>query len=101
MNNSFEDVISDLVIECHVRAGQPVRIWLRGSLAVEVSIRREWTKLTLFRDGYAPSEDELRRVIDAWPGRIRMMVAPKTYQRDNIFYVETTWPTEAANGKAS
>lgn len=101
MNNSFEDVISDLVIEAHVRVGQPVRIWLRGSLAVEVSIRRDWTKLTLFRDGYAPSEDELRRVIDAWPGRVLMMVAPKTYQRDNIFYVETTWPTEAANGKAS
>mgnify|MGYP001569510005 CR=1 FL=1 len=72
MNNTFEDVISDLVIEAHVRVGQPVRIWLRGSLAVEVSIRRDWTKLTLFRDGYAPSEDELRRVIDAWPGRIRM-----------------------------
>ncbi len=35
MNNSFEDAISDLVIEGHVR------------------------------DGYAPSEDELRRIVKA------------------------------------
>ena len=89
---TLQNELKELHLLAQVRPGNGVRIWLR-SLAVEIAWQRDWTTLFLFREGYYPTEDEFRRVLESLPYPISFMVTPVQHQEDTTYYIITEWPT--------
>ena len=90
---SYEAAMLALVYEAQRKPGQIVLAELDGGCYVTAHIGPAWTTLTLSRIGAEPSEDQFRRVLEAWPYSITVLTAPaKRVDNGNVYSVEAQFP---------